>query len=143
VTPPPAAPTETAPLVPPTTHELAVSPKPKKRHRRQLAAKPRIQAPIAISRGSGGPARVGVIPVAFSTGGAAELEPAATKPSAARLFFLVMIACGFLLVVAAALPNYALRPAIMHDVVVVHRLDLALVGFAIVLLVAALYVLSG
>jgi hypothetical protein len=135
-TPPPVAPT-----VPP-------KPKPKKRHRPQVAPKPRVTAPIPISRGSGGPARAGAIPAAFSTAtisfrSPARFEPASTKPMTARLFFLVMVACGFLLVLAAALPSYALRPAIMHEVVVVHRLDFALVGFAIVLLVGALYVLSG
>jgi hypothetical protein len=83
------------------------------------------------------------MPVAFSTTSAPVLEPSTTESWAAQLFFLAMIACGALLVVAAALPGYALRPAHMHEVVAVHRLDLALVGCSIVLIVGALYLLSG
>jgi hypothetical protein len=63
--------------------------------------------------------------------------------SRARLFFLVAVALGLLLVVAAALPGHALRPALVHEVVVVHRIDLALVGVSIVVIVGTLYLLAG
>ena len=83
------------------------------------------------------------MPVALRTGNSAGLEPTATEPSAAKLLFVVMLATGLLLVVASALPGYALRPTLVQEVVIVHRLDLALVGFSIVVIVGALYVLAS
>jgi len=66
-----------------------------------------------------------------------------SDPSRGRLFFLVAVALGALLVVASALPGQALRPAAVYQVVVVHRIDLALVGFAIVFIIGTLYLLAG
>ena len=41
------------------------------------------------------------------------------------------------------LPAPAIRPSVIHNVVVVHRIDLALVGGAIVVLVGILRVVGG
>lgn len=83
-------------------------------------------------------------PVAFHLQQAPTAPPPATAgPSRARLFFLAAIALGFMLVLSSALPGRALRPAIVYEVVAVHRLDLALVGSAIVVMVGALYLLTG
>lgn len=86
-------------------------------------------------------------PVAFHSQQApAALASAATAtsgPSRARLFFLVAIALGFVLMLASALPRQALRSAFAYEVVAVHRVDLALVGLSIVAMVGALYLLTG
>jgi hypothetical protein len=142
VSTPPAA-------VPPPTHAVAVAPKPKRprRHPKALertAPKPK---PVPVSRGAGGPARAEVAllatPVAFHAAQAPAFAPTSAGPSRARLLFLLAVALGFVLVLASALPGHALRPAFVYEVVVVHRLDLALVGCSIVVMVGALYLLTG
>jgi len=67
------------------------------------------------------------------------------KPQAshAGLFLLVAAGLGLFLLVGSMLPAPAIRPGIVHNVVVVHRIDLALVGGAIVLLVGILRLLGG
>src|SRR5438445_692162 len=62
------------------------------------------------------------------------------RPSSshAGLFLLLAGACGLLLLVGSMLPSPAIRPSLVHNVVVVHRIDLALVGGAIVVLVGIL-----
>ncbi|HEX6702441.1 MAG TPA: hypothetical protein VF101_17060 [Gaiellaceae bacterium] len=142
VAPPPPA--YVAPPPPPApTRPLIAHSKPKRRH----AAKPHIALPIPVSRGSGGPARADLVyfgtPVAMHATHVAAIAPPTTDGSSrARLFFLIATALGTLLVIASALPGPALRPAFVHEVVAVHRLDLALVGGAIVVLVSALYLLA-
>ena len=151
-TPPPPPVVATPPPPPPPTHALAVAPKPKpKPHRHPKVVEPAAPDPVPISRGAGGPARPDLgklvaTPVSFhaSSSAAPKLAPpTATSPSKARLFFLAAIALGFVLVLTSALPRATLRPAVVYEVVTVHRLDLALVGFAIVGLVGALYLLTG
>ena len=137
--------TPAAPPAPTITHTLALRPKPHRPHRRAPAQRVEL-API--SRGSGGPAPLAeqlvTAPVAvYSPAAATSFASETSGPSRARLFFLVALACGFLLVVASALPGQTLRPALVQEVVVVHRLDLALVGFSIVLIVGTLYLLVG
>jgi hypothetical protein len=147
VSPPPA------PVSPPPIQPLAVAPKPKpkpkpKPHRshRKARAHP-APAPVPVSRGAGGPARTDVgfpvVPVAFHTPQSASISQTNPDPSQARFVLLFAIALGLTLVLASALPGQALRPAFVHEVVVVHRLDLALLGGSIVVLVGALYLLTG
>jgi hypothetical protein len=137
VTPPPAP-----------SRPLVLHTKPKRKHH---AAKPKVAPPpIPVSRGAGGPARADVAsvgtlvgtPVASHTRDVAALAPSSEGASNARLFFLIATALGAFLVLASALPAPALRPAFVHEVVVVHRIDLALVGVSIVVLVGALYLLA-
>jgi hypothetical protein len=66
-----------------------------------------------------------------------------SNPSRGHLILLVAVALGALLIVASALPGQALRPEAVYQVVVVHRVDLALVGFAIVFIIGALYLFAG
>jgi hypothetical protein len=149
--PPPVVVTPPAPTPPPPTHALVLAPKRKpKPHRRHPKAPEHVApAPAPISRGAGGPAPPDlgiafVSPVAFHVQQVPTLSaPPTTGPSRARLFFLAAIALGFVLVFASALPGRALRPAFVYEVVAVHRLDLVLVGSAIVVLVGALYLLTG
>jgi hypothetical protein len=88
---------------------------------------------------------VAATPVSFQ----AQQTPAVVTPNPGtgawrtRLFLVAAMALGFLLLAASALPGHALRPALVHEVVVVHRLDLALVGSAIVVMVGALYLLTS
>jgi hypothetical protein len=141
VAPTPPPPVVSPPPAPPT-RPLALKPKPHRRHPQVVRA-----APTPLSRGAGGPARIDArslaSSVAFRAPRAPALAPTSTGPSRARLFFLVAVALGFLLVFASALPAPALRPAFVHEVIVVHRIDLALVGFSIVAIVVALYLLTG
>ena len=75
--------------------------------------------------------------------------PAATLPAAkpqssrAGLFLLVAGGLGLLLLVGSMLPSPAIRPSIVHNVVVVHRIDLALVGGAILVLAGILRLVGG
>ena len=135
---PPPAPLALAPKAKP-------KPKPHRPHRKARAHP--APAPVPVSRGAGGPARTDVgfpvVPVAFHTPQSASIGPAEPAPSQARLVLLFAIALGLVLVLAAALPGQALRPAFVHEVVVVHRVDLALLGGSIVVLVGALYLLTG
>jgi hypothetical protein len=77
---------------------------------------------------------------------AARAPAAAAQPTArsiSRLLLLMAIALGFLLVLAASLPSQALRPAVVYDVIALHRLDLAAAGVGIVFLVGTIYLLAG
>ena len=117
-----------------------------KRHRR-----PTVAAPAPWSRGSGGPPRaVDWIPPStpYLSGAvlAASTSISAEKPqssSQAGLFLLVAGGMGLLLLVGSMLPAPAIRPAIVHNVVVVHRIDLALVGGAILVLAGILRLVGG
>jgi hypothetical protein len=144
VTPPTPLPV-VSPPVPPTTHPLAVAPKPHRRHR--TVPKHAAPAPIPISRGAGGPARLDVgfvaTPVSFQARYTSALPATSTGASQARLLLLAAIALGFVLVLASTLPGEALRPTFVYEVVAVHRIDLALVGFSIVVMVGALYLLTA
>ena len=107
-------------------------------------------APVPWSRGSGGPPRAaGWIPPStpFLSGTvlAASTSLPAGRPqtSHAGLFLLAAGALGLLLLLGSMLPAPAIRPAIVHNVVVVHRIDLALVGGAIVVLVGILRLVGG
>src|ERR671923_66463 len=140
--PPPPSPAPAHPF----THALALNPKPKPRHVHRRV--PRPAEPVPISRASGGPAPSAVNVVftpaaSYSRAVATTVATGTPGPSRARLFFLAAVALGLLLVVAAALPGHALRPALVHEVVVVHRIDLVLVGVSIVLIVGTLYLLAG
>ena len=117
-------------------------------------AKPRhrhkVVAPVPWSRGSGGPPRaVGWIPPSTPYLTSAVLAASTTittdKPqgSHATLFLLAAAALGLLLLVGSMLPAPAIRPASVKGVVVVHRIDLALVGGAIVVLAGILRLLGG
>ena len=121
----------------------------KPRHRRVVVA------PTPLSRGSGGPpGAVDWIPpstpylsgavLASSTALPAATLPAA-KPQSSRagLFLLVAGGLGLLLLVGSMLPSPAIRPSIVHNVVVVHRIDLALVGGAILVLAGILRLVGG
>jgi hypothetical protein len=152
VTPPPPPPVFSPPPPPPPVHSLALAPKPKPKPKPQRRHPKVVKhtapaAPVPVSRGAGGPARLDVglpvTPVAFLTQQPVAAAPVSTATSEARLFLLFAIALGLALVFASALPGTALRPAFVHEVVVVHRLDLALVGGSIVVLVGALYLLTG
>jgi hypothetical protein len=117
----------------------------KPRHRR-----PAVVAPAPWSRGSGGPpGAVDWSPPStpYLSGAvlAASTSISAVKPQSSRagLFLLVAGALGLLLLVGSMLPDPAIRPAIVHNVVVVHRIDLALVGGAIVVLVGILRLVGG
>jgi hypothetical protein len=117
----------------------------KKRHRH-----PAVVAPAPWSRGSGGPPGAvdwipPVTPVAFGVLAASTSPVTADRPSSshAGLFLLAAGACGLLLLVGSMLPSPAIRPSVVHNVVVVHRIDLALVGGAIVVLVGILRLVGG
>jgi hypothetical protein len=142
--PPPAA--VTPPPAPPT-RPLALTKKHPRRHHHHVAKKQPALPPILVSRGAGGPSRADVVyfgtPVALHTQEATVLSSTSDSSSRTRLFFLIATALGAFLVVASALPSPALRPAFVHEVIVVHRIDLALVGFSIVVLVGALYLLAA
>ena len=118
-----------------------------KRHRRKIHVAPKAPLPVPVSRGEGGPAPAAaqalpVIPVSLHvTRVAAPPQPSAGSIS--RLLLLMAIALGFLLVLAASLPSQALRPAVVYDVVALHRIDLAVVGIGIVFLVGTIYLLAG
>ena len=116
----------------------------KPRHRRAVVA------PTPSSRGSGGPPRaVDWIPPStpYLSGAvlAASTSISAARPqsSHAGLFLLAACALGLLLLVGSMLPAPAIRPAIVHKVVVLHRIDLALVGGAIVVLAGILRLVGG
>jgi hypothetical protein len=138
VTPPPPPPPP-----PPVRHVKKKHAKP--RHRRQAVS------PVPWSRGSGGPPRAADwIPPSkpYLTGAvlAASTTISAAKPASshAGLFLLVATGLGLLLLVGSMIPAPAIRrPAIVHNVVVLHRIDLALVGGAIVVLVGILRLLGG
>jgi hypothetical protein len=117
----------------------------KKRHRH-----PAVVAPAPWSRGSGGPPAAvdwipPVTPVAFGVLAASTSPVSAERPSSshAGLFLLAGAALGLLLLVGSMLPAPAIRPAVVHNVVVLHRIDLALVGGAIVVLVGILRLVGG
>jgi len=84
-----------------------------------------------------------VIPVSLQVAQTPALPRATTAGSGFRLLLLAAITLGLLLVLAAALPSQVLRPAVVHEVVVVHRLDLAFVGTGIVLLIGTIYLVAG
>jgi hypothetical protein len=117
-----------------------------KRHRR-----PAVVAPAPWSRGSGGPpGAVDWIPPStpYLSGAvlAASTSIPAIKPqpsSHAGLFLLVAGGLGLFLLVGSMLPSPAIRPSIVHNVVVVHRIDLALVGGAILVLAGILRLVGG
>jgi len=118
----------------------------KAKHHRKIHHAPKAPPPIPVSRGAGGPAPAAdalpLIPVSLH---AAE-APALPQPSAgsmSRLLLLTAIALGFLLILAASLPSEVLRPAVVYDVVALHRLDLAAAGVGIVFLVGTIYLLAG
>jgi outer membrane biosynthesis protein TonB len=148
VAPPPAyvAPPP-APVVTPPTRPLALAKKPHRRHHHAAKKQQPVPAPIPVSRGAGGPARADVVflatPVALHTRVVSAISPTGAGAFRARLLFLIATALGLILVVASTLPGQALRPAIVHEVVAVHRIDLALVGFSIVIIVGALYLLAA
>jgi hypothetical protein len=126
------------------THKLAT--KKPKRHHRKIHLPPKAPPPIPVSRGAGGPApaadALSMIPVSLL----AERVPAPPQPTAgsiSRLLLLTAIALGLLLILAASLPSQALRPAVVYDVVALHRLDLAAAGIGIVFLVGTIYLLAG
>jgi hypothetical protein len=117
-------------------------------------AKPRhkraVVAPAPWSRGSGGPpGAVDWIPPStpYLSGAvlAASTALPAAKPQSSRagLFLLVAGGLGLLLLVGSMLPAPAIRPSIVHNVVVVHRIDLALVGGAILVLAGILRLVGG
>jgi hypothetical protein len=118
----------------------------KPRHRRQA-----VVAPAPWSRGSGGPPRAADwIPPSepYLTGAvlAASTSVSADRPqssSHAGLFLLVAGALGLFLLVGSMLPSPAIRPSIVHNVVVLHRIDLALVGGAILVLAGILRLVGG
>jgi hypothetical protein len=116
----------------------------KPRHRRPVVA-----APVPWSRGSGGPPRAAdwIPPSTPYLSGAvlAASTVSAGRPqtSDAGLFLLAAGALGLLLLVGSMLPAPAIRPSIVHNVVVLHRIDLALVGGAIVVLVGILRLVGG
>lgn len=117
----------------------------KRRHRR-----PAVVAPAPWSRGSGGPPpAVDWIPPAtpYLSGAvlAASTTVSADRPqsSHAGLFLLVAGSLGLLLLVGSMLPSPAIRPSLVHNVVVVHRIDLALVGGAILALAGILRLVGG
>ena len=84
-------------------------------------------------------------PVSFGVLAASTSPVTAGQPSSshAGLFLLLAGACGLLLLIGSMLPAPAIRPAVVHNVVVVHRIDLALVGGAIVVLVGILRLVGG
>jgi hypothetical protein len=117
----------------------------KPRHRRPVVA-----VPLPWSRGSGGPPRAAdwIPPSTPYLSGAvlaASTSVSADRPptSHAGLFLLAAGALGLLLLLGSMLPSPAIRPSIVHNVVVVHRIDLALVGGAIVVLVGILRLVGG
>jgi hypothetical protein len=117
-----------------------------KRHRHRA-----VVAPAPLSRGSGGPPpAVDWMPPStpYLAGAvlAASTSISAAKPqssSHAGVFLLVAGGLGLLLLVGSMLPSPAIRPSIVHNVVVVHRIDLALVGGAILVLAGILRLLGG
>ena len=76
-------------------------------------------------------------------GASTALPPARPSSSHAGLFLLLAGASGLLLLIGSMLPSPAIRPAVVHNVEVVHRIDLALVGGAIVVLVGILRLVGG
>jgi hypothetical protein len=107
----------------------------KPRHRRQVVV------PVPWSRGSGGPPRAAdwippSKPYLTSAVLAASTTITAAKPQGAHatLFLLAAAALGLFLLVGSAS---------VKGVVVVHRIDLALVGGAIVMLAGILRLLGG
>ena len=118
----------------------------KARHRHR----PAVVAPQPWSRGSGGPPAAvdwipPVTPVSFGVLAASTSPVTADQPSSSRagLFLVLAGACGLLLLIGSMLPAPAIRPSVVHNVVVVHRIDLALVGGAIVVLVGILRLVGG
>ena len=118
--------------------------KPQPRHRRHVVA------PVPWSRGSGGPPRAAdwippSTPYLTSAVLAASTTITTDKPqsSHAGLFLLVAAGLGLLLLVGSMIPAPVIRWTMVHNVVVVHRIDLALVGGAIVVLVGILRLLGG
>ena len=115
----------------------------KPRHR------PKVAAPAPWSRGSGGPPRAADwIPpstpyLSYAVLSASTSIPPRPQSSNAGLFLLAAGALGLLLLLGSMLPSPAIRPAIVHNVVVVHRIDLALVGGAIVVLAGILRLVGG
>jgi hypothetical protein len=117
-----------------------------KRHRR-----PAVVAPAPWSRGDGGPPPAvdwmppsrpylsGAVLAASTSISSAQPQPS----SHAGLFLLVAGGLGLLLLVGSMLPSPAIRPSIVHNVVVVHRIDLALVGGAILVLAGILRLVGG
>jgi hypothetical protein len=118
-----------------------------KRHRR-----PKVVAPAPWSRGSGGPPSApdwtppstpylsGAV-LAAST----SIPDVKPQPSSSHggLFLLVAGGLGLLLLVGSMLPAPAVRSSLVHNVVAVHRIDLALVGGAILVLAGILRLVGG
>ena len=102
---------------------------------------------MPVSRGEGGPARSGVVnslaPVAFHVSQPAATAPSGTSSSDAAILLLFVISFGLALLLASVLPGPVLRPALVYEVVAVHRIDFALVGGSIVIVVGALYLITG
>jgi hypothetical protein len=164
--PPPPPPPPPAPVSPPPPAPAVVTPPPapsppppppaKPRHvKKHVAKKPRhrrsaVAAPAPWGRGSGGPPRAADwIPPSTPYLSGAVLAASTSIPvgrprsSHAGLFLLAAAALGLLLLVGSMLPGPAIRPSIVHNVVVVHRIDLALVGGAIVVLAGILRLVGG
>ena len=152
---PPPQTTAPKPDPPPPKPKPPPPPPPAKpRHVKKHAKKPRhrrpvVAAPVPWSRGSGGPPRAAdwIPPSTPYLSGAvlAASTVSAGRPqtSDAGLFLLAAGALGLLLLVGSMLPAPAIRPSIVHNVVVLHRIDLALVGGAIVVLVGILRLVGG
>jgi hypothetical protein len=145
VTPPPPAPPPPPPPAPVKPRHVKKHVAKKPSHRRQA-----VVAPAPWSRGSGGPpGAVDWIPPSapYLSGAvlAASTSISADSPqsSHAGLFLLAAGALGLLLLVGSMLPSPAIRPSVVHNVVVVHRIDLALVGGAILVLAGILRLVGG
>jgi hypothetical protein len=150
VTPPPAPPPPPPPApVKPRHVKKHVAKKP--RHRR-----PALVAPAPRSRGSGGPPGAvdwippstpylsgAVLAASTSISAPASIPVAKPQSSHAGLFLLAAGGLGLLLLVGSMLPSPAIRPSVVHNVVVVHRIDLALVGGAILVLAGILRLVGG
>jgi len=122
-----------------------------------LVAAGLLAAGLAASVGSASTRRIaaapsaaaGATPVAAAAAPAVATAPAlrlssvGDRQSRTRAIFVVTGALGLLLVLASTLPLDSLRPPIVHEIVMLHRLDLALFGGSLLALVAALYLLTG
>jgi hypothetical protein len=142
---PPPAPVVTPPPPPAPVRPLAVHRRPR-HHRRHVAAKaapaptiPHGLPPRLDDRGFASPP----LRLVDQTEPVAAVAAPAPRSASATVFLLAAAGLGLLLLIASLLPAEALRPAPVYHAVVFHRMNLGLVGSAILLLVVILRLAVG
>jgi hypothetical protein len=115
----------------------------KRPHHKRHRALPKVAAPVLWARASGGPERrsqSSTIPRDLQLASAVLAAPAAhhALPFAAELLLVVLVCIGLALIVVAFVPDAALRSHTLYVALVPRRVDIALVGLAILAIIGTI-----